>query len=639
MGGGASRQTLYLGDLERYIRTAKTSAELSDKILTALFSVTDYTDLLSLTKVDDCNRYVWVTAQAFDTLFERLQVQPVLGQAQEVRFVTTKKVVPAAGTAAAAERNKLCINVAYVYIRIFQIYAALALTVMESNPTRLRISMGVPGASASAAKPKGQFLMGGGSVPRQRGGAMPSGATLERIGIFKFIKEFLRQNSTETIEFVADGKNALGAKHDRSFYFNSKEVQSTADTSIVPAKWSMKGRRDVDINVSIRATEPNVYQLSINGTDVETYIYSQSLVRTEVVQSNYPNDPEALLDSIQAVIGIDIAPGATAAGRQAALGSTGYGSTGYGSTGYGSYGTTAASVASVAAPFGASAASVAAPRATISTGANLFQGYADIRRVFTDYRPTTEGRPTATAGFFPKAYCVARAMTLLTPLFDSERTNKNQPFYTQICRRTLDFEDPKFPLMPRTGTTPKANVYLKSLVALYYDDYTVTGGQVVGAQTETGRSELRSASALLAKLYRVPVSTTGENFIESGSQFRGTNICGATAMQTSTSLIHRIKEDNIRRKIQIEIIQPMLALQDQHAARVNSLLKEMIQLKPDGGFKFSQAIVSGGRQAVNDFGRRARAMLLDYYMKSEAFYIKGVIEFEKNATALEAVVG
>ena len=628
MGGGASRQTLYLGDLERYIRTAKTSAELSDKILTALFSVTDYTDLLSLTKVDDCNRYVWVTAQAFDTLFERLQVQPVLGQAQEVRFVTTKKVVPAAGTAAAAERNKLCINVAYVYIRIFQIYAALALTVMESNPTRLRISMGVPGASASAPKPKGQFLMGGGSVPRQRGGAMPSGATLERIGIFKFIKEFLRQNNTEIIEFVADGKNALGAKHDRSFYFNSKEVQSTADTSIVPAKWSMKGRRDVDINVSMRATEPNVYQLSINGTDVETYIYSQSLVRTEVVQSNYPNDPEALLDNIQAVIGIDIAPGATVAGRQVALGSTGYGS----------YGTTAASVAS-GSSFGASAASVAAPKATISTGANLFQGYADIRRVFTDYRPTTEGRPTATAGFFPKAYCVARAMTLLTPIFDSERTNKNQPFYTQICRRTLDFEDPRYPLMPRTGTTPKANIYLKSLVALYYDDYTVTGGQVVGAQTETGRSELRSASALLAKLYRVPVSTTGENFIESGSQFRGTNICGATAMQTSTSLIHRIKEDNIRRKIQIEIIQPMLTLQDQHAARVNSLLKEMIQLKPDGGFKFSQAIVSGGRQAVNDFGRRARAMLLDYYMKSEAFYIKGVIEFEKNATALEAVVG
>jgi hypothetical protein len=65
----------------------------------------------------------------------------------------------------------------------------------------------------------------------------------------------------------------------------------------------------------------------------------------------------------------------------------------------------------------------------------------------------------------------------------------------------------------------------------------------------------------------------------------------------------------------------------------------MIQLKPDGGFKFSTAIVNGGRQAVNDFGRRARAMLLDYYLKSEAFYIKGVIEFEKNATGLEAVVG
>ena len=171
---------------------------------------------------------------------------------------------------------------------------------MEANPTRLRISVGVPGASGSAARPKGQFLMGGSAQGRQRGGAMPSGATLERIGYFKMIKEFLRTFGVDGgVEFVADGKTTLGLKHNRSFYFNSKEVQTTADASAVTGKWSMKGHRDIDITISIRSTEPNVYVLSINTIDIETYIYSQSALRVEIVQLNYPNDPEALLDSIQ----------------------------------------------------------------------------------------------------------------------------------------------------------------------------------------------------------------------------------------------------------------------------------------------------------------------------------------------------
>jgi hypothetical protein len=228
-------------------------------------------------------------------------------------------------------------------------------------------------------------------------------------------------------------------------------------------------------------------------------------------------------------------------------------------------------------------------------------------------------------------------MTLLTPLFDSERTDKNQPFYSQICRRTFDFEAQE--LMPRTGKQPKANLYLKSLVALYYDDYTVSGGQVVATQTETGRSELRDASALIAKLYRVPPSTSGENFIEGTAPFRGTSLCGGTSVQPGASVLLRIKEDNFRRRIQSEIVKPMLDFQQQHAARANALLKEMIQLKPDGGFKFTPAITKGGRAAVNDFGRRARAMLLDYYLKSEAFYIKGVVMFEQNSTKVEAVSG
>lgn len=603
MGGGASRQTLYLGELEQYISTARSSAELSDKILTALFSVTDYTDLLALTKVDDCSKYVWVTAQAFDTLFERLQIQPVLGQSQEVRFVTAKKVLPAAGTAAAAERNKLCLNVAYVYIRIFQIYAALALTVLEANPTRLRVVVG-PRATGPAV-PKGQFLMGGGRS--QTGGARPTKAQLDEIGAFRTLANYLNvlPDSGQPDRQKKDLTSLIFGDRSKSailFFYKDIVTDKTADSSTVNAAWKKSGKKEVAIILQISKTAEGQYTFAVNGETME--IFTRSRIGT--IDQTLFDKPEDIQEKIDESV--------DAGSEEAARAPVG-----------------------AAAPT-AAAAPAAAGRGTTSTGADLFIGYTNIRKAFTDYRPTSEGRPTATAGFFPKAYCVARAMTLLTPLFDSERTDKNQPFYSQICRRTYDFEGPQ-ELMPRTGKQPKANLYLKSLVALYYDDYAVSGGQVVATQTETGRSELRDASALIAKLYRVPATTSGENFIEGTAPFRGTSLCGGTGVQPGPSVVLRIKEDNFRRRIQSEIIKPMLDFQSQHAARANALLKEMIQLKPDGGFKFTPAITKGGRAAVNDFGRRARSMLLDYYLKSEAFYIKGVVMFEQNSTKVESVVG
>jgi hypothetical protein len=599
MGGGASRQTLYLGELEGYIKTSRSSAELSDKILTALFSVTDYTDLLALTKVDDCSRYVWVTAQAFDTLFERLQVQPVLGQSQEVRFVSAKKVIPAAGTAAAIERNKLCLNVAYIYIRIFQIYAALALTVMEANPTRLRV---VVGSTGKPVAPRGQFLM--------TGGAKPTPAQQQEMGTFRILREYINilpesQQSKERkdlTELSFDKKNSKSALY---FFYKDIQTDKSTESSSVNAIFKLSGKKETTASLQVLKTSDRFYTLTLNGVLIDTF---QIGIRGDASPMQYPSlaDLQEKFDEIIAEIVIESADTNT-----------------------------------VVAPRGAAAAAPAAAAGrgtTSSTGSDLFIGYTNIRKAFTDYRPTAEGRPTATTGFFPKAYCVARAMTLLTPLFESERTDKNQPFYSQVCRRVYDFESQQ-ELMPRTGKQPKANLYFKSLVALYYDDYAVSGGQVVATQTETGRSELREASALLAKLHRVPQSASGENFIEGTAPFRGTSLCGGTSVQPGASVLLRIKEDNFRRRIQSEIVKPMLDFQKQHSDRVNVLLKEMIQLKADGGFKFSTAITKGGRAAVNDFGRRARAMLLEYYLKSEAFYIKGVVMLEQNPGKIEATVG
>ena len=602
MGGGASRQTLYLGELEKYISTARSSKDLSDKILTALFSVTDYTDLLALTKVEDCSRYVWVTAQAFDTMFARLQVQPLIGQSQEVRFVPMTKVLPPAGSAAAIERNKLCLNVAYIYVRIFQIYAALALTVMESDPTRKRVVI-EPTMPRGRAVSTGQYLMSG--------GAKPTPGQQQAMGAFRILREYLNilpktQQSKEREDLTELSFDKRNSKSSFYFFYMDIQTDKSTDSSSVSAVFKLSGKKEATATLQLQKTADRQYALSVNGALVDTF---QVGIRGDASPLQYPNltDLQEKFDEIIADIAVE---------------------------------STNMNVAVIAprGPGAAAAATAATGRATGAAGSDLFTGYANIRKVFMEFRPV-DGKST-TAGYFPKAYCIARAMTLLLPLFDSERTDKNQPFYSQICRRTFDFEGTQ-ELMPRTGRHPKMNLYFKSLVALYYDDFTVSGGQVIPSQTETGRSELRDASALLAKLHRVPPSASGENFIESTQPFRGPALCGGSTTQPGPSMLLRIKEDNFKRQIQNEIIKPMLDFQTQHAARVNALLKEMIQLTPGGAreFKFSPAITKGGRTAINDFGKRARAMLLDYYLKSEAYYIKGVVMLEQNSGKIEGVSG
>ena len=252
---------------------------------------------------------------------------------------------------------------------------------------------------------------------------------------------------------------------------------------------------------------------------------------------------------------------------------------------------------------------------TIATGASSFQSFDEIKKIF-DKRFKGED--------FPKAYCIARAMILLNPIFDNELINKTQPFYSQICQQKYDFE--LTDTMPRSDRTPAANVYLKSLVSLYYDDYVVKGNTVTFTQTETGRTSLRDASKKLALLYNI--RDNQETFIESTQRFRHFGICPTGQTRTI-----QITKKEFANKMKKEVIEQMLKFQEEHTKKVNDLFKKMFSVDAKGELRFTQALRTGGRAAVTQFSKEAAALLLNYYLKSEAYYIKGVLMFEDKANS------
>ena len=95
----------------------------------------------------------------------------------------------------------------------------------------------------------------------------------------------------------------------------------------------------------------------------------------------------------------------------------------------------------------------------------------------------------------------------------------------------------------------------------------------------------------------------------------------------------QILKKEFANKLQKEVITPMLVFQEAHTKKVNDLLKKMFSIDAKGELRFQPELRNGGKAAVTQFSREAAALLLNYYLKSEAYYIKGVLMFEDKANA------
>jgi hypothetical protein len=600
MGAGGSKPSLQKGDT--YAISADTSRKLADEILKIFFTRADFKDLLSLASLSSCSTYVFTTAEALNTLFQTLKVYPSLGKKGEVLFAPVRRLSPGLlpikemdqTTAAEIEnRNKVCMDVAYFYVRIFQIYAALALTVLDTDPTRKRTGVVVPKQQQQRA-----VFFGGAFELRAIGQSIqkqimntPFAPILDS---FKWntrvtnetnlILELNRasfsinwDNSSSQIgsdELSMDGYfskvNSIAIRITMKYESPSNNTQKNISKIIMSidenpiiefsknliganTKWYVKCifNPDLDLQTSASATETEKLKNCLN-LFFQTYSKTSDQYKTTNVQ--------------QRVAGVG------------------------GIQGYG--------------------AQIRPVQVTVPTGASTFQGFDEIKKVF-DKRFKGED--------FPKAYCIARAMTLLNPLFENEKLSQNQPSYSQICKQKLDFEVTD--AMPRADKTPAANIYLKSLVSLFYDSYTIKGNQVTFTASETGRTDLRNASVKLAALYNI--TDKPEQFIESSSRFKSFGICSKNSNREI-----QINDKAFRNALENDVIKPMLAFQAEHTKKVNALLLKMFDVRADV-LRFQPYIRQGGKEAILQLAREAHALLLDYYLKSEAYYIKGVLMFEK----------
>jgi hypothetical protein len=131
---------------------------IADAALRVMFERITPKDLLDLGNPSTCNKYVLVISGAFDQYFRSIDVMPVMkGKPATIYFQRADILTGTApGTTEAYKkmRQEVCVLLGYFFKRFFQIYAALALSVFDSE--NIRQASGVFGLLDSLGRRPGQ---------------------------------------------------------------------------------------------------------------------------------------------------------------------------------------------------------------------------------------------------------------------------------------------------------------------------------------------------------------------------------------------------------------------------------------------------------------------------------------------------
>ena len=237
----------------------------------------------------------------------------------------------------------------------------------------------------------------------------------------------------------------------------------------------------------------------------------------------------------------------------------------------------------------------------------------------------------------PKAYLVARAMTLMDPIFPYEQ-QEARAILCHVCNtdKMVDDTTRREYAMPGPGSSPRTNIYLRSFVALFYtaeleatDTSTRSAERIRMRKTPQMEAELKGASELMAKLYNIRENR--ETFLESDKAFTayGGRLCGDNKTK---SYPFEYRHAELIQRMQEVVIVPMLEYQRQHNKAVTEILKRMF-VKVGDSLKLSADLEADLNtetdRNLQEYCAAIRNLLLNYYLKAEAFFIMGVLLLEK----------
>ena len=523
-------------------------------------------DFLLMVQPARCSEMIFLTAKALETSFQKYKIAPSRGKDG---FVYFKKIDDFKGRCRGqmtdSSTYSVCVTIAMFYVRIFQIYGALSLTILDVDPLYYQQLGG-----AYLQDGDGAYLQDGDGAysATQNGGKLRADDVL--FIDFEILRNYISMTSDENY-YKFDGTQY-------PIYLN-RNIDPLSDsraavTLELPRRAGQKKAPSIEFNLKIEKG-PNTYVFLLSdfkGLEKDINLLPAEIGRSirftkgQGIGSGYTwhglTIPKALerkvLDIVKNLGISDYKDGAKDGvngqrdkeiDRQRYL---------------------------------AGEKGVKEPLQT-----------AALWSIFTDRKYT-------------KSHCVARAIQLVS----SAALEKSVPpqIYSSICNE-------KF--LSGSGSLPGAGQSILKekgifvLHQLFYDTLNQIT-PIVGDQTRSKYENLRKVMALV--FLNNPETSINQIADKASGTYCKDSKKGKTILVRDKALIVDLRNQ----------ARDMLLLQITHTAQVVNLLKELFILEKGKPVTLNPKLVEGGLAAVNVVADKARVLLVNYYGTCESKYQAGV---------------
>ena len=239
MGGFASRPTT-IPTREEMLKATSDGKYFIEHAFFYMAGQMNMKDMLIMAQPGKCSEMIFLTAKALQTSFKKYKINPVRG---EDGFVYFQKIDDIKGRCKGEIRDDsttyvVCVTIAMFYIRIFQIYGALALTILDVDPLYYQ-QLG------------GAYSTGGGAYGTG-GGIVQEGGKLRAEDVLPLPFEILRRylSPTVTDEYYKFDGTTYSIYFDKNVNMFTREISAKV-TMELPRKATQRKNPRVEFSLRI----------------------------------------------------------------------------------------------------------------------------------------------------------------------------------------------------------------------------------------------------------------------------------------------------------------------------------------------------------------------------------------------------
>ena len=573
-------QSATLPSKEEILRRTKGGSSLVNELFQWMVSQASIRDFYLMANPAQCRKYIMLTADVLNKVFYKIDVIPKEGPKGVIYFRKTSALAPEDKSDPLYKHREInCLRLAFLFVRIFQVFAALSLSILDVDPElETKLLSDITRLQDTQSLPLFQ--------PAQRGGMLDMKKSLPLA--FEVLRSSLSEIPTNPSYYKFTGT---------SIYI---EYGSQGPDGSLPIKYSFVTTRngkkenasiEGKVNVERRGTD----SISIQLTRMKQFVGSSS---KELDDMNVNFSRQSIEDIFRNRGSRSIPEGMDHFFRKLAAGD------------------------------------VVGKNEEVTTR-EKGREKASITQFEKDMGEVSEGLHTKTivSAFTravpPKAHCIARALQLLSDT--GLRSTFPNEIYSHICKTKFLVETKSLP-PGNERITKEDGIY--ALSQLFYDtlrDSTPAISQKTQEQYKAFVTKMKfvfeeSKDAKIGNLRKNPLDDV-INKVPSG-------VCDKTTLdktiKTSNREMIRQLRDNVRK---------MILYQINHTANVVKILRKLFLLPVESGksLQIHPRVLKFGMEEVNNLAEEARNLLIEYYSQCEILYRSGAEIIASNRSVLSAM--